>query len=93
MRAPIPATDAGLGLATKQVQEALPNVPPIQLKGFVLVAEAHQALIAGGVAVGVRIVARLVEVATREPLAGDPTERVCLLDQSTEYAGAALCCL
>src|SRR5262245_32796184 len=89
MRIPVPASGPRLRLAGKEVKQALANMPSIELKGLMLIAEAHQALVTRGVAVGVCVISRFVEVAPPETLASNPADRVRLLDQSTEYPRAA----
>jgi len=84
-----PAPDPRLRLAGEQVKQALPNVPPIELKGLMLIAETHQALVARGVAVGMGVVSCFVKVAAPKALSGDLADRVRLFDQSTEHACTA----
>ena len=86
---PVAAADAGQRTAYHQIQQGLSNATAVELQGFELIVETHQALVTRRLALRLEIVALLVKVAPDERLSHDTGERVGFLHQPAQYASAA----
>ena len=78
-----------LGVAGCQVQEGLLDSVAVELQGFVLVVEAHQALVAGGLAGGLSVVALVVEVAALQGFSCGSCDSFGLFDEAEEDSGSS----
>ena len=76
-----------LGVAGCQVQEGLQDTVAVEVEGFVLVVEAHQALVAGDLAGGFLVVSLVVEVAALQGFSCGSRDGFGLLDEAAEDSG------
>ncbi len=93
VHSPIASPDPRQRSASSQIEQRLPHGVAIEHQRLVLIAEAEQALIAGGLTVGLSIVAVFIEVTTSQGRRGDTRDSIRLLDQPAQHAGPALRCL
>jgi len=80
---------AGEGVAGGEVEEGLADGVAVELEGFVLVVEAHEALVASGLAVGFLVGALVVEVATGEGFSRGAGDGAGFVDEAAEDSGSS----
>jgi hypothetical protein len=73
---PVTAARAGQGTAAHEVQQGLAQAMTVELQGFELIVETHQALITGCLALRFEVVPLFVKVAAQERLPGDAGEGI-----------------
>ena len=89
MGGPISAPDAGQRMARLEIEKHVEDVATVELTCFELIVEAHQTLVARRQAIGLEVVALVVEMAAEECFPGHTSDDVGFLDETAEHAGAS----
>ena len=86
---PISAPDAGQRMARLEIEKNLEDVATVELTCLELIVEAHQTLVARRQAIGLEIVALVVEMAAEQCFPGHTSDDIGFLDETAEHAGAS----